>query len=271
MNHQTVRTPDGVTIAVQQAGPSDGPEIVLIHGFSQCHLSWSHQFNSDLAREFRLVSYDLRGHGDSDKPDTPIAYRDGRLWADELACVLDTLQLRRPVLVAWSYAGRIIADYLDHYGWDRLAGLNLVGSKTRSDPAFVGGANAIHQTRMASADLAENIGGTIGFLRSCAAHWAEDEFATHLAFNMLVPAKVRRWLHGRSFDADNHYANTPVPVLFTHGTEDQVVPVAASQAGHAITRNAQLSLYPGIGHAPFVETPDRFNTELATFVRLCAG
>ena len=64
----TVTTPDGLTIAAQEWGNPNGPGIVFIHGFSQSSLSWMRQTNSDLAKEFHIVTYDLRGHGNSDKP-----------------------------------------------------------------------------------------------------------------------------------------------------------------------------------------------------------
>ncbi|MBI2525544.1 MAG: alpha/beta fold hydrolase [Candidatus Rokubacteria bacterium] len=64
----TVRTPDGLTIAVQQWGNPSGPEILFVHGFSQSHLSWVKQTRSDLAQAFRVITYDTRGHGGSDKP-----------------------------------------------------------------------------------------------------------------------------------------------------------------------------------------------------------
>jgi pimeloyl-ACP methyl ester carboxylesterase len=264
-----VRAPDGVTLAMHEAGNKSGPAIVLVHGFSQCHLSWSHQIESALADEFRLVSFDLRGHGNSDKPLEAPFYREGKRWADDLAAILDAAAVDRAVAVAWSYGGRVIADFLQHHGCARLAGINLVGSKTRSDPAWVGPDNARHQSRMASADIADSVAGTIGFLRLCATHWDQAEFERHLAFNMLVPPQVRAVMGGRQYDVDALYARLTVPVLFTHGTHDRVVPLVASQAGHAITPGSVLSVYDGIGHAPFVEDAARFNVELAAFARRC--
>jgi non-heme chloroperoxidase len=74
----TVKTPDGLTISAQEWGNPAGPEILFIHGFSQSHLSWIRQVDSDLAKEFRIVTYDLRGHGNSDKPLDPAHYQDSR-------------------------------------------------------------------------------------------------------------------------------------------------------------------------------------------------
>ena len=58
-----VTTPDGLSISAQEWGNPNGPGIVFIHGFSQSNLSWMRQTHSDLAKEFHIVTYDLRGHG----------------------------------------------------------------------------------------------------------------------------------------------------------------------------------------------------------------
>jgi pimeloyl-ACP methyl ester carboxylesterase len=74
-----VRAPDGVTLAAQEWGNPAGSEILFIHGFSQASLSWQRQVESDLAKEFRLVTYDLRGHGNSDKPLEPEKYKESEM------------------------------------------------------------------------------------------------------------------------------------------------------------------------------------------------
>src|SRR5262245_39343409 len=93
-------------------GNSAGPAVVLIHGWSQSELCWSGQVASQLAATCRIVTFDLRGHGRSAKPSADgDAYADGRLWADDLAGLIDQAQLTRPVLVAWSYGGFVVGDY----------------------------------------------------------------------------------------------------------------------------------------------------------------
>jgi pimeloyl-ACP methyl ester carboxylesterase len=121
-----VQTPDGVSIAAQEWGNPDGPEILFIHGFSQSHLSWSRQFGSELAKSFRLITYDLRGHGGSDKPLDAAFYRDHKRWADEVKAVMEAAKLKKPVLVGWSYGGRIIAEYLMEYGDKNIGGIHFV-------------------------------------------------------------------------------------------------------------------------------------------------
>ena len=262
-----VQTPDGLNISVQEWGSRSGRPIIFIHGFSQCHLSWSRQYTSRLARDFRLITYDLRGHGQSDKPFAPQYYREGDRWADELASVIDRTQAIKPVVVAWSYGGRVISDYLAKFGSGALAGIVLVGSKINSNAEFSCASTPGLQLGMADSDLAASISATITFLKLCAETWDTDEFSRHLAFNMLVPAEIRGFLLGRHFNADAIFKDLDLPVLFVHGKQDKVTPYAASLHGNAIAARSRLSLYEEAGHCPFFESPDRFNHELTEFVR----
>ena len=94
--------------------------------------------SSALARDFRIIAYDLRGHGLSDKPTDPACYQDGKRWADELAAVIAAKRLRRPVLVGWSLGGRVLRQYLMHYGDGALSGINFLASRPIEDPSIVG-------------------------------------------------------------------------------------------------------------------------------------
>ena len=154
-----VTSPDGVALAAYAWGNPHGREIVFIHGYSQCHLSWRRQIDdAALAGEFRMVAYDLRGHGASDQPLARERYRDDRLWADDLAAVIAAAGLERPTLVAWSYGGRVVADYVRFHGQDGIAAINYVAAITKSDRAFWGPALK-YTAEMASNDLATNVHG----------------------------------------------------------------------------------------------------------------
>jgi pimeloyl-ACP methyl ester carboxylesterase len=263
-----VKTPDGLTIAAQDWGNPDGPGIVFVHGFSQSGLSWIRQVSdAGMAQEFHMVTYDLRGHGNSDKPLEPERYRDSKAWADELQAVMDATGLRRPVVVGWSYGGRIMADYVKAYGTAKLAGLNYVDAAVKSDPAFYGPALKLLPL-MASEDLATNIAATRRFLHDCFSKQpAQDEYETMLAFNMMVLPKVRAGLGGRKLEIDDQLKSLTLPVLVTHGAEDKALNLASSEYAAKLIPGAKLSVYQGIGHAPFFEDAPRFNAELAAFVR----
>jgi pimeloyl-ACP methyl ester carboxylesterase len=266
----SVKTPDGLTISAQDWGNANGPEIVFIHGFSQSHLSWIKQVTSDLAQEFHMVTYDLRGHGNSDKPVEPERYRDSKAWADELQAVMDATGVKRPVLAGWSYGGLIMADYLKVHGPAKLAGLNYVDASQKSDPSFFG-PNLKNVPLMTSEDLATNIAATRAFLRDCFSKQpTQEEYETMLAFNMMVPPKVRAGLFGRSLDIldmDAILRSLKLPVLVTHGSEDKNLNLVAAEYTAKMTPGAKLSVYQGIGHSPFFEDAPRFNAELVAFVR----
>src|SRR5437588_7539739 len=162
----SVKTPDGLTISAQEWGNPQGPEILLIHGFAQSHLSWMRQVDSDLAKEFRIITYDLRGHGNSDKPEDKARYHDNKAWGDEVKAVMDAAGLKRPVLVGWSYAGRVISDYVTTHGVAKLAGINFVDASIKFIPEFVGD-NLKNLPIMTSEDLATNIAATRAFVHGC--------------------------------------------------------------------------------------------------------
>jgi non-heme chloroperoxidase len=265
-----VTTPDGLAISAQEWGNPAGPEILFIHGFSQSHLSWMRQIDSDLAKEFRIVTYDLRGHGNSDKPLDPARYRDSQAWGDEVQAVIDAAGLKRPVLVGWSYAGRVISDYLATHGASKLAGINFVDAPIKVDPALIGD-NLKNLPLMASEDLTTNIAATRTFVHGCFSRQpSAEDFETMLAFNMMVPPKVRAGLSGRPLDASDLMSKLKLPVLVTHGAQDRNAKVGVAEYTASIIPGAKLSIYEGIGHSPFYEDAARFNTELAAFVRAAA-
>ena len=266
----TVKTPDGLTISAQEWGNPAGPEILFIHGFSQSHLSWMRQVDSDLAKEFHIVTYDLRGHGNSDKPLDPARYRDSKAWGDEVQAVIDAAGLKRPVLVGWSYAGRVISDYLATHGARQIAGINFVDAPIKVDPALIGD-NLKNLPLMTSEDLATNITATRAFLHGCFSKQpSADDYETMLAFNMMVLPKVRAGLGGRPLDATEMMSKLKLPVLVTHGAEDRNARLGAGQYTASVIPGAKLSVYDGIGHSPFYEDAPRFNSELASFVRAAA-
>ena len=85
-----------VQLHLVETGNPKGRPIIFIHGFSQCSLAWSRQFNSDLAETYRLIAMDMRGHGLSDKPRE--GYTDSKLWADDVNAVIHALNLDHPIL-----------------------------------------------------------------------------------------------------------------------------------------------------------------------------
>jgi non-heme chloroperoxidase len=268
----TVSGGGGVRLHVREWGNQDGPVILFIHGWSQNHLCWAKQYESALADEFRLVAFDLRGHGMSEAPLEPEHYTDGRLWADDVAAIIDQLRLDRPVLVGWSYGAFVICDYVRVHGEDGIAAIEFVeGAVKLGEAAFgtlIGPGFLDHFAHATADDLPTNIWAMRHFVRACLTKpLPAEDFETALCWNIVVPARVRANLAAREIDDDDVLRTLQVPLLVTHGREDSVVLPAMAEHVLATCPAAEASWYDGVAHVPHLEEPKRFNRELAALTR----
>uniref|UniRef100_A0A0E0C046 soluble epoxide hydrolase n=1 Tax=Oryza meridionalis TaxID=40149 RepID=A0A0E0C046_9ORYZ len=94
VRHRTVEVASGVRLHVAEAGPEDGPAVLLVHGFPELWYSWRHQMRALAARGFRAVAPDLRGYGDSDAPPGRDSYTVLHLVGDLVALIADVGQPR---------------------------------------------------------------------------------------------------------------------------------------------------------------------------------
>ena len=274
MKIHTIAGGDGLKLHVREWGKPHGATILLIHGWSQNHLSWQRQFESELADEFRLVALDIRGHGMSETPMTLDCYADSQLWADDIAAIIATLKLDRPVLVGWSYGGLVIADYIRVHGQNSVSGINFTGAapalNERVFGTFIGPVFPEVFEDATAADMPKNIEAMKRFLHACfEIPIAQPDFETALAYNVLVAPEVRLNLGSRDLDNTDVISQLKLPVLVSHGREDKVVLPAAAEHIIEHCATAEGSWYDGVGHAPFLEDTERFNRELADFTRRC--
>ena len=272
MKTHTVAGGGGLQLHVREWGPADRPPILFIHGWSQNHLCWDKQYESALRDEFRLVAYDLRGHGMSQAPLGPEHYTDGKLWADDLAAIIDQLGLDRPVLVGWSYGAFVICDYVREYGQDRIAAIDFVeGAVKLGEAAFgtlIGPGFLDHFAGATADDLPVNIAAMRSFVRACIVKPVpDDDLETAVCWNVTVPAAIRAHLAAREIDCDDVLGTLKVPVLVTQGRADSVVLPAMAEHVLAACPTAEASWYDGVGHVPHLEEPERFNHELAELTR----
>lgn len=265
----------GLRLAVFEDGPADAPTIVLVHGWSQHHLSWERQ--APLARDFHLVVPDLRGHGASDKPEGAAQYSNSESWAGDIAAVLDACCPGKAVLVGWSMGSFIVGDYLRHHGDARLAGVCLIGAHLRigacMDPDVAAARRsdtAVVAHGMYSDDDATNLAATLAFVKACFHQQPEpDDLARIMGFNMLVPPGARHAARNRNEDYHDAFAATQVPALVIWGAEERLAPEPAGPQVAETFPNARTLVYENCGHSPFFEDPDRFNRDLAAFARDC--
>lgn len=264
-----VRGGGGIALHVVEAGNPAAQPLLFIHGYLQSTYSWRKQFESDLGRDFRLIAFDLRGHGASEKPLDAAAYADSKLWADDVAAVLEQLDLQRAVVVAWSYAGYVIADYLRFYGARRLGGLALVAAVTcRGDekvrnfgaPGFVDLFPAVFSSdpEVLQPILRRFIDLSVADPTSL----DESVRAELLAASELVPAVAREAMQRRKLENDDVLRALVLPAICMHGAEDAVVLLASSEHNARTIPGAQLSVYPRAGHSVFVEDSVHFNREI---------
>ena len=106
------------------------------------------------------------------------------------------------------------------------------------------------------------------FVRACLVKpLSDDDLETAICWNVVVPARIRANLAAREIDDDDVLRALEVPLLVTHGRADSVVLPAMAEHVLATCPTAEASWYDGVGHAPHLEEPERFNRELAALTR----
>jgi pimeloyl-ACP methyl ester carboxylesterase len=260
---------DGTALAVQDHGVAGvGRDVLFVHGFSQSSLAWLKQTSGPLVAAHRLVTWDLRGHGASGKPDDASAYRDEALWAADVSAVIDGLSLDRPVIVAWSYGGRVTMDFLRHAGSAAISGLVMVAATSNGDPGLLGTSFPSLRAMATARDMGENVVACQALLDACTVTpLSAEEYALALGWNLVAPPSVRLALAGRPADYDDVLAGLRCPTLAIHGEGDQINAMAMSDYFVDRVRGARKLSYAGCGHMPFWEQADRFNADLAEFLQ----
>jgi non-heme chloroperoxidase len=258
----------GARLHVVESGNPAGRPIVFIHGFSQCWLAWSRQMSSDLADDYRLVAMDLRGHGLSDKPRD--GYADSKLWAEDVNAVIQSLNLKHPVLCGWSYGPLVILDYIRHHGEDGIGGVAFVCGITKLGtdeamsvitPEFLSLAPGFFGT-----DCEESVRSLESLLSLCFAREpSPDERYLMLGYNVSVPPYVRQALFSRAFDNDDLLPKIRKPVLILQGAEDLIVRPSVVDQHKAGIAHAQVHLIANSGHAPFWDDAPAFNQLVRSF------
>lgn len=264
----------GVPLNVVTAGDPDNPGILFIHGFSHSSLAFARQFESHLAKDFYLVSFDMRGHGLSGKPWDHEAVGPSKVWADDVAAVIEATGLENPVLVGWSYGGFVVADYIRHYGDDAIAGVNLVGSlgglvqRSREEESKAVGSVVELARKSRSFNPRENIeAAELTAEEFFTPNMTEEERVEQFVQGLMMPSYFRRQMRSRNLDNSDVLEKFTIPVLLTRGADDLAMSEMATDALNEALPQSTLSLYLDTGHLPFYQKPERFNLELANFRR----
>nr|WP_229474947.1 alpha/beta hydrolase [Pseudoduganella lurida] len=270
--HYTVIAPDGVSLAVQESGDPAGPAILFIHGLLGSRLNWEQQVASPALQRYRLVTYDLRGHGLSGKPAGAEAYREGRRWADDLAAVIAAMGRpgapARPVLVGWSLGGAVISNYLAAHGDAAIAGAVYVDGVIELAADQITPHPQIYRD-VTSPDLKTHLDAERAFLALCFRRQPDAvTFQRLLANAAMASWDMQTAVQTMSVAASAGLGKARLPVLLLYGAQDALVQAAPAIArARAINPRVRSIVYADSGHAPFIEEPERFNRDLAAFLQ----
>jgi pimeloyl-ACP methyl ester carboxylesterase len=263
----TVTAPDGVKLTVEESGSPQGPTIVFIHGLLGSRLDWDAQVKSAKLQRYRMVAYDLRGHGLSDKPTEPDAYRDGRHWADDLAAIIEQSKVNNPVLVGWSLGGAVISNYLATYGDSHIAGAVYVDGVIELKPDQIVDHPEVYRD-LVSPDLRTHLDAERTFLALCF-HKPPDSstFERLLSNGAMASWVMQSTVQSMTVAASEGLSEVRKPVLLIYGAQDALVKTKPTIArATALDPRLQSKVYASSGHAPFLEEPDRFNRDLSDFI-----
>ncbi|WP_332852826.1 alpha/beta fold hydrolase [Duganella sp. S19_KUP01_CR8] len=273
----TITTRDGVEIYFKDWGPRGGQPVILSHGWPLNADSWESAAFHLANNGFRVITHDRRGHGRSSQPWDG---NDMDHYADDLAQLIEALDLKNIILAGFSTGGGEVARYVGRHGTKRVAKLALVSAvtplmaKTATNP---GGLPVEVFDGIRAASIANR--GQLYL-----------DFASGPFFNYNRPgAKPSQALinafynqgmqggHKNTYDSIKAFSETDFrddlkkfdkPTLIIHGEDDQVVPIdAAGRAAAKLVPHAKLITYPGAPHGLTDTHKDRFNADFLAFAK----
>ena len=271
----TITTKDGVEIYYKDWG--SGQPVVFSHGWPLNSDSWESQMFHLANNGFRVIAHDRRGHGRSSQP---WFGNDMDHYADDLAQLIEALDLKNVILIGFSTGGGEVARYVGRHGTKRIAKLGLVSAvpplmlKTADNPGglpievFDGiRAGSLKDRSQLYLDIAS--GPFYGYNRPGAkpsqgiinAWWMQGMMGGHKntydSIKAFSETDFREDL--KKFDK---------PTLIIHGDDDQIVPIdAAGKASAKIVKHAKLIVYAGAPHGLTDTHKDKVNADILEFAK----
>ena len=268
---------DGTEIYYKDWGPITGPVVTFSHGWPLSADAWEAQMFYLASHGYRCIAHDRRGHGRSSQP---WHGNEMNTYADDLAELFESLDLKDAVMIGHSTGGGEVARFIGLHGTGRVMKAVLMGAvppimlKTEANP---GGLPMEVFDGFRAAYLADR------------AQFFLD-VASGPFFNFNRPgAKVSQgmiqswWMQGmmsghkNAYDCIKAFSETDftedlkkfdVPTLIVHGDDDQIVPIDASAKLSAkLVKNAELKIYPGGSHSLGDTSREQLNTDLLAFIR----
>jgi non-heme chloroperoxidase len=254
-----------------------GDPIVFSHGWPLNADAWDAQMLFFGQRGYRVVAHDRRGHGRSSQT---WDRNDYDTWADDLAGLIEQLDVTNVTLIAHSMGGGEIARYVGRYGTARLAKMIFIGAvpplmlKTDNNPGglplsvFDGLCSSLVENR--SQFYMDTSAAFFGYNRPSAkvSEAVQDQFWRLGMQSGIEP----------SYDCIEQFSETDftedlkkidVPALFMHGEDDQIVPYQdASVLAAKLAQNGTLKIYPGFSHGMAITEAETINPDLLALIEL---
>ncbi len=269
----TITVKDGTTIYYKDWGK--GPTVVFSHGWPLNSDAWDTQLHFLAQNGFRAIAHDRRGHGRSSQTSSG---NDMNGYADDLAALIDSLDLRDVTLVGHSTGGGEVTRYIGRHGTGRVAAAVLISAvpphlaKTSSNPdgmpmdVFDSIRTGLEKDRSQFyRDFAPIFFGA----NRKGSHVSQGTLDQFWLWSMQVGLR-QTYECVKAFsetDFTEDLKKFDVPTLFLHGEDDQVVPIQiASKKAARLVAGAQEIYYPGLPHGLTATNPDQVNADLLAFL-----
>ncbi len=270
----TITTPDGTEIYYKDWGT--GPVVTFSHGWPLSADAWDGQLLFLAQRGYRVIAHDRRGHGRSSQPANG---NDMNGYADDLAAVIEALDLRDATLVGHSTGGGEVARYIGRHGTERVAKAALISAvppimvQSDANPeglpidVFDGlRAGLVKDRSQFYKDLATPFYGANKPGADVSEGVLEQFWLWSMQSGLMNAYQSIKAFSETDFTED--LKKIDVPTLVLHGEDDQIVPVKDSAHKSAkLIANATEIYYPGAPHGLTDTHAEQFNADLLAFLQ----